>query len=104
MQVLFTNMRASPCMSVAVAPARGSLNVMIRPATIRQFSQMPIYGTSKRRVSAYVRVSTDSEEQLNSYDAQVRHYTQYIKSRDDWEFVDVYTDEGISYGQIPKRP
>ena len=42
------------------------------------------------------RVSTDSEEQLTSYSAQVDYYTNYIKSRDDWEFVSVYTDEGIT--------
>ena len=62
-----------------------------------------VYGTSKRRVAAYARVSTDSEEQLNSYDAQVRHYTQYIKGREDWDFVDVYTDEGISGLRLAKR-
>ena len=41
------------------------------------------------------RVSTDSEEQLTSYEAQVDYYTKYIRSNPDWEFVDVYTDEGI---------
>ena len=43
----------------------------------------------------YARVSTDSEEQLTSYEAQVDYYTKYIRSNPDWEFVDVYTDEGI---------
>jgi DNA invertase Pin-like site-specific DNA recombinase len=41
-------------------------------------------------------VSTDSEEQLNSYTAQVSFYTEYIQSRPEYEFVKVYTDEGIS--------
>ena len=41
-------------------------------------------------------MSTDSEEQLTSYTAQVDYYTNYIKGRDDWEFVAVYTDEGIT--------
>ena len=41
-------------------------------------------------------MSTDLEEQQSSYEAQVGYYINYIKSRDDWEFVDVYTDEGIS--------
>lgn len=36
------------------------------------------------------------EEQLTSYEAQVSYYTDYIKNRDDWEFVGVYTDEGIT--------
>lgn len=50
----------------------------------------------KRRVAAYARVSTDSSEQLTSYEAQVDFYTRHIKSNPDWEFVSVYTDEGIS--------
>ena len=47
-------------------------------------------------IGADARVSTDSEEQLTSYAAQVDYYTNYIKGRDDWEFVAVYTDEGIT--------
>ncbi|HPY83637.1 MAG TPA: recombinase family protein [Ruminococcus flavefaciens] len=57
----------------------------------------------KRRVAAYARVSTDYEEQITSYQAQVRFYTNYIQSRDDWEFVDVYTDEGISALNTKRR-
>ena len=47
-------------------------------------------------VAGYARVSTDSDEQFTSYAAQVDYYTGYIKSNPHWEFVDVYTDEGIS--------
>lgn len=50
----------------------------------------------KDETAGYARVSTDSEEQLTSYEAQVDYYTNYIKSRPEWEFVNVYTDEGIS--------
>lgn len=50
----------------------------------------------KRRVAAYARVSTDKDEQLTSYERQVSYFEQYIKSRSDWEFVKVYTDEGIT--------
>ena len=57
---------------------------------------MPLNQSVKRRVAGYARVSTDSEEQRTSYTAQVEYYTNYIKSRSDWEFVNVYTDEGIS--------
>ena len=39
---------------------------------------------------------TPRKEQLTSYEAQVSYYTEYIQKRDDWEFVNVYTDEGIS--------
>ena len=50
----------------------------------------------KRKVAAYARVSTDSDEQFTSYAAQIDYYTQFIKARDDWEFISVYTDEGIT--------
>ena len=50
----------------------------------------------KKRVAAYARVSTDSDEQLTSYAAQVAFYSHYIKENPEWEFVSVYTDEGIS--------
>lgn len=66
------------------------------PATISRFTATPINEKKKRRTAAYARVSTDSEEQLTSYSAQVDYYTNYIKSRDDWDFVSVYTDEGIT--------
>ena len=71
-------------------------NVRTIPATVNLFNATPINAVKKRRVAAYARVSTDQEEQLTSYEAQVDYYTNYIKSRDDWEFVEVYTDEGIS--------
>ncbi len=57
----------------------------------------------KRRVAAYARVSTDSDEQLSSYAAQVDFYTQHIRSNPEWKFVDVYTDEGISGTNTKKR-
>lgn len=66
------------------------------PATVNRFTDSPINSPAKRRVAGYARVSTDMEEQLTSYEAQVNYYTNYIKSREDWEFVDVYTDEGIT--------
>jgi DNA invertase Pin-like site-specific DNA recombinase len=60
-------------------------------------------GYRKKRVAAYARVSTDSDEQLSSYEAQVDFYTRHIKSKTEWEFVDVYTDEGISGTNTKKR-
>lgn len=73
-------------------PAR----VTVLPATRNLFTTAPIKSTRKRRVAAYARVSTDSEEQLTSYTAQVSYYTEYIQRNLEWEFVKVYTDEGIS--------
>lgn len=73
------------------------------PATLSRFTAAPINSKKKRRVAAYARVSTDHEEQLTSYEAQVDYYTNYIKGRDDWEFVGVYTDEGITGTNTKKR-
>ena len=78
-------------------------NVTIIPATRNKMTRTPIASTQRRRVAAYARVSTDSEEQLTSYEAQVDYYTKYIQSRSDWLFVDVYTDEGISALNTKKR-
>ena len=66
------------------------------PATMNKFNSTPIAENRKRKTASYARVSTDSDEQFTSYEAQVDYYTNYIKSRSDWEFVEVYTDEGIS--------
>lgn len=66
------------------------------PATISRYTATPINSTKKRRVAGYARVSTDHEDQTTSYEAQVDYYTNYIKSRDDWEFAGLYSDEGIS--------
>ena len=73
------------------------------PATISRFTATPIHSKKKRRVAGYARVSTDHEDQATSYEAQVDYYTNYIKSRDDWEFVSLYTDEGISATNTKKR-
>ena len=72
------------------------------PATLTRFSATPISAQKKRRVAGYARVSTDHDDQFTSYEAQIDYYTNYIKGRDDWEFVDVYTDEGIT-GTSTKR-
>ena len=66
------------------------------PATISRYTATPINSTKKRRVAGYARVSTDHEDQTTSYEAQVDYYTNYINGRDDWELVEVYTDEGIT--------
>ena len=70
--------------------------VRIIPATINRATSAPIAAQAKRKVAGYARVSTELEEQQSSYEAQVSYYTEYIQGRDDWEFVKVYTDEGIS--------
>lgn len=78
-------------------------NVRTIPATISRYTATPLTAKEKRKVAAYARVSTDHEEQQSSYEAQVDYYTNYIKSRDDWEFVALYSDEGISGCNIKHR-
>ena len=71
-------------------------SITVIPATRNLHTGVPTNSARKRRVAGYARVSTDSEEQSTSYEAQVDYYTNYIKSNPGWAFVDVYTDEGIS--------
>ena len=72
-------------------------NVMVTPArrqvrnTARQQEDKP-----KLRVAAYCRVSTDSDEQATSSEAQVEHYTEFIQKNPEWEFAGIYADDGIS--------
>ena len=79
-------------------------NVMVIPAkrqvgnTARQQDAKP-----KLRVAAYCRVSTDSDEQATSYDAQVEHYTEFIQKNPEWEFAGIYADDGISGTNTQKR-
>ena len=55
------------------------------------------------RVAAYCRVSTDSEEQITSYKNQKKFYTEMINARKEWQFADLYADEGISGTRADKR-
>ena len=57
----------------------------------------------RQRVAAYCRVSTDSEDQLNSYKSQVQYYTSLIKKKSDWIFAGIYADEAITGTQVTKR-
>ena len=66
------------------------------PATRNMYTTAPIAAAVKRRVAGYARVSTDSDEQFTSYEAQIDYYTNFIRAKPEWEFVKVYTDEGIS--------
>ena len=57
----------------------------------------------RQRVAAYCRVSTDSEEQINSYTAQKSYYTQKIEGSPDWELSGIFADEGITGTSMKKR-
>ena len=80
-----------------MSEARATGKVITKiPQRIQPLTRMPINASRKRRVAGYARVSTDSDEQENSYEAQVDYFTEYIRGRDDWTFVKIYTDEGIT--------
>lgn len=72
-------------------------------STISLLGSLPSVIHQKKRVAAYARVSTDSDEQFTSYEAQVDFYTRYIQSNPEWEFVAVYADEGITGTNTKKR-
>lgn len=57
----------------------------------------------KKRVCAYARVSTDFDDQKNSFNAQLAEYESRIKRNPDWEFIKLYSDEGITGTSIKKR-
>lgn len=58
----------------------------------------------QKRVAAYCRVSTDSEEQLTSYENQKKFYTDMIAKNPEWQLAGIYADEGISGTRADKRP
>ena len=70
--------------------------ITVIPSTINPLTRLARTDIRKRRTDGYARVSTDSDEQFTSYEAQIDYYTKYITSHQDWEFVKVYTDEGIT--------
>ena len=57
----------------------------------------------KLRVAAYCRVSTDSEEQINSYKNQLAYYTEKINSKTEWKLAGIYADEGITGTSMKHR-
>ena len=57
----------------------------------------------KKRVAAYCRVSTDNEDQANSFESQQRYFKQYIEHHPDWELYEIFADEGISGTNTKKR-
>ena len=76
------------------------------PATFQQMRRAavePLYD-SREPTAAYARVSTDSEEQEDSFERQVDHYTKFIASQPNWKYVGIYADEGITGTRADIRP
>ena len=72
-------------------------------ATITVIQPSVITETVKRRVAAYCRVSSSSEDQLNSYQAQLTYYSHKFEDSTTEELVDLYADEGITGTREDKR-
>ena len=77
--------------------------VTMIPASKRAGNRGAEDASSKLRVAAYCRVSTDSEEQETSYEAQINHYTEFIQKNPAWEPAGIYADDGISGTDTRKR-
>ena len=58
----------------------------------------------KKKVAAYARVSTEKEEQEDSFERQVDHYTRLISGNPEWDLVGIYADPGITGTKAEKRP
>ena len=80
-----------------------SKTVTVLPARKQIRAQNEDNENTKLRVAAYCRVSTDSDEQATSYEAQIEHYTSYINSHPDWALAGIYADDGISGTNTKKR-
>ena len=84
------------------AVPREPRKVTIIPATPKRMEPGNA-SRQKLRVAAYCRVSTDSEEQINSYKNQLAYYTEKINSKTEWKFAGVYADEGITGTSMKRR-
>src|SRR5699024_11687375 len=77
--------------------------VEIIKAKNSRFNQRQGKFIERRRVAAYCRVSTDDEDQLNSYKSQVSYYTDLINNNQEWVLADIYADEAVTGTQTIKR-
>ncbi len=77
--------------------------VRLIPAQARAGTRKRTESAPKLRVAAYCRVSTESDEQATSYEAQIEHYTDYIANHPGWELAGIYADDGISGTNTKKR-
>lgn len=82
--------------TLAVKQKRAREVVVIAPSG----DMMPV---NKIPHAAYVRVSSDSEDQLNSFSTQLKHYNDLIRQNEKWVLIDVYADEGITGTSMKKR-
>ena len=77
-------------------------NITVIPAR-KTAKGAPLVSQQKLKVAAYCRVSTDSDEQATSYDAQIKYYTELIENNPEWTLAGIFADEGISGTNTKKR-
>ena len=82
------------------AIAQNDMRIVVIPAKSRN----EIQRSTRLKVAAYCRVSTDQEEQESSYEAQIGYYTEKIKNNTEWTLAGIFADEGITGTQAKKRP
>ena len=75
-----------------------NMNITVIPARTQTRRKNVNNEKPKLRVAAYCRVSTDSDEQATSYEAQVQHYTAYIEGNPEWELAGIFADADTPYG------
>ncbi len=80
--------------------AQNNMRIVVIPAKSRN----EIQRTTRLKVAAYCRVSTDQEEQESSYEAQISYYTEKIVKNAEWQMAGIFADEGITGTQAKKRP
>ena len=77
--------------------------IIVIPRSVKPPIDIATGERRKKRVTAYARVSTDMEDQKNSLETQKNEYTKRIKENPNWEFVELYFDEGITGTNTKKR-
>ena len=80
--------------------AQNDMRIVVIPAKSRD----EIQRSTRLKVAAYCRVSTDQEEQESSYEAQISYYTEKINGNAEWQMAGIFADEGITGTQAKKRP
>lgn len=77
--------------------------VKVRKATKQAVNRRKGIHLNTLRVAAYVRVSTDNQEQIESYQSQLKHYTELIQNNPEWQMVGVFADEAVTGTKTDKR-
>lgn len=79
------------------------MEVKVIKANSNLQNRKKVANETRLRVAAYCRVSTDSEEQLLSYESQVQYYEKLINEREDWVLYEIFADEAITGTKVDKR-